>query len=310
MPRLIDDIRRIHGLFPPRFVPAAKKAQWDAYVTKLAAFLEERQLPVVLGDNVAQYYYEASDQEHWDLRYDFPNLAPPWPVFWIEHRLPRKIHSTEGDTDLGIYGCNGRTGALFFGAKVEDVIGEGIPEGTKWVLTAELFIEYGLERDRIEGPHGTCFFAIDGMGRLLETPYMQSWAPAQYNDLIRNLVAWLHPALLTICFLHCKNVRVEENPVPIKLAKRYAERHRGLKPTGFKTLVIEPLKQILRTQGRSGTVGVQKALHICRGQFWDYREGRGLFGKYHQLVWHDSTVRGVQKTPGAKPPPREVKVKL
>jgi hypothetical protein len=48
-------------------------------------------------------------------------------------------------------------------------------------------------------------------------------------------------------------------------------------------------------------------MHICRGHFKDYREGRGLFGKYHQLVWHPSLVRG---TKGDKPAAREIEVKL
>jgi hypothetical protein len=98
------------------------------------------------------------------------------------------------------------------------------------------------------------------------------------------------------------------NNVSMALAKKYMARH-GVDPTPYKTLVIEPLKQILRQEGghQQGGNSLQKALHICRGHFRDYREGRGLFGKYHQLVWMPSLVRG---TRGSKAPPREIEVKV
>ena len=33
--------------------------------------------------------------------------------------------------------------------------------------------------------------------------------------------------------------------------------------------------------------GLKRALHICRGHFKDYREGRGLFAKTHGIWWWD-----------------------
>jgi hypothetical protein len=35
-------------------------------------------------------------------------------------------------------------------------------------------------------------------------------------------------------------------------------------------------------------------MHICRARFRDYREGRGLFGKDHQLVRTSRIVRGTR----------------
>ena len=52
-----------------------------------------------------------------------------------------------------------------------------------------------------------------------------------------------------------------------------------------------------------------RAMHICRGHFKDYRQGKGLFGRYHQLVWQPAIVRGSKSEP--KPPAtREYEVKL
>jgi hypothetical protein len=148
---------------------------------------------------------------------------------------------------------------------------------------------------------------VDAEGRVTGHPQMQSMSDDEHRDVMRSFISWLNPALLAVSFLHCKNVKMVENSVPPKLQKRYGERHQGHRLAGYKTLVIEPLKQILRSQGGSGQVGLAKAMHICRGHFRDYREGKGLFGKYHQLVWTPAIIRG---TKGKEAPPREIEVKL
>jgi hypothetical protein len=312
MPRLIDDIRCAGRLQMPHFVHPSCEARWAAHATRLAGILRE-EIPVILIDNVAEYFFEASDQEHWDIRKHFPNLAPPFPVFWMEHRFARKIHSKEcGDTDLSAIAPGARVGMLFLGAPPENVTGEGIPASTRWVLVIEMFIDYGLALDgEIQGPHGSICMAIDEHGAAIERPYMQSYVDSSdefMQHLMRSVMGWTHPALLAISFLHCRNVSMMDHAVPARLAKRYRERHKGLKPTAYKTLVIEPLKAVLRTEGRAGAVGIQKAIHICRGHFRDYREGRGLFGRIHQLVWMPSTVRGGGATD--KPPAREMEIKV
>jgi hypothetical protein len=100
--------------------------------------------------------------------------------------------------------------------------------------------------------------------------------------------------------------RVEHDRVPPSLAKKFRARY-GTNPTPYRTLVIEPLKQILRHEGRSDQVGVAKAMHICRGHSRDYREGRGLFGKYKQLKWTPQIVRGSR---GRSVPAPEVEVRI
>jgi hypothetical protein len=89
------------------------------------------------------------------------------------------------------------------------------------------------------------------------------------------------------------------------LAKKFRQKH-NREPAKWKTLVIEPLKQILRGEGRSGTLGLAKAMHICRGHFRDYREGRGLFGKYHGEFWQPAHVKGTKGKLG----PRQVEVRV
>jgi hypothetical protein len=63
----------------------------------------------------------------------------------------------------------------------------------------------------------------------------------------------------------------------------------------YHTLNIHPMREILRREGQQDSLGLQKALHICRGHFRDYTQGRGLFGKHKGLYWVDQHMRGSSK---------------
>jgi len=56
-------------------------------------------------------------------------------------------------------------------------------------------------------------------------------------------------------------------------------------------LEIDPMKEVLRTEGQVATVGLQKALHICRGHFKTYDE-KPLFGRLKGTFWWPQTLRG------------------
>jgi len=308
MPRLIDDIRNAGRLGMPWYVADDQIANWKQHTNRVLGILQDPTIPVICIDNVAEYLYAGTDQEEWNLDRDFPNLAPPFPIFWCEHRMVRTIRSTKGDTDVTkLLPQGGRVGHLFIAAERDQWKGEGIPDEAKWVFWCEIFADYHKPEVTADGSHGSIFMCIDAEGRLIERPWMQSYSDPVHNEMIKNVMAWLNPSLLAISFMHCKNVTMVDNPVPPKLARRYRERHEGARLTPHKTLIIEPLKQILRHQGRSHEVGLAKAMHICRGHFRDYRQGAGLFGKYNQLVWTPSVIRG---TKGKAAPAREIEVKL
>jgi hypothetical protein len=313
MARLIDELRSAAGVKMPRFVVPEKQAAWANHARHLWKLIEDMgdELPVIVADNVAEYYFTGTGQEQWNIQNDFPNVAPPYPLYWLEHHLPKHIHSEQGDTDLGYLPLAGaRVGWLLITVPVEDAVGTNIPANTKWICMADHFYQWGRAKDgMIEGPHGAMVFPIDERGQVIEPPMMHTYTRGTPEDrhLAVCMMGGLNPVLLTISFLHCKNVKTEDHVVPAKLAKRRAERHGGPRPMRYKTLVIEPLKQTLRRVGGSDKHGIAKAMHICRGQFWDYREGPGLFGKLNILCWHEAHVRG---TKGKRPAPRELKVKL
>jgi hypothetical protein len=308
MPRLIDDIRAKHRLAMPWCVEQSKVGAWKRHAEALSKFLDG-DLPVIKIDNVAEYYYSGTDQEYWDLREHFPNLAPPFELAWYEFRMPKKICSKEcGVTAIEEVMPHGRVGVLMFGSDRANVKGQDIPENMRWAVTCEIFIDYGHSGGGINGPHGTIFLAIDAEGRLIQTPFMQSFAGPEHAEMMKSLINWTFPVLLAVSFMHCRNVKILDEPVIKPLAKKYHART-GRWPVRYKTIEITPLKEILRREGRSESVGLQQALHICRGHFRDYRQGKGLFGKFHQLVWMPQTVRGTKHEEKKRPVP-EYEVKL
>lgn len=49
----------------------------------------------------------------------------------------------------------------------------------------------------------------------------------------------------------------------------------------------------MATEGRSGELGLRKALHICRGHFKHF-EDKPLFGRVRGTFWWGSMVRGTE----------------
>lgn len=309
MPRLIDDLRANGKVRMPHWVARRQEAGWMNYARRLSDLVSDAALPVLLIDNVADYFYSVTEQEYWSLDKDFPNIAPPFPMFWTEFKMARVIHSETGDVDVSRWlPQGGRVGQLFTAIDPAAAKWTGdLPEGTRWIYWCEMWVDYKREGCTADGPHGGTFLCVDAEGRALGRPWMQSFAEDEDEHIMKTIMAWYNPSFLAISFLHCKNVAIVDHAVDAPLAKKWASKHGGLRPTPYKTLVIEPLKAILRTEGRAHEHGLAKAMHICRGHFRDYREGRGLFGKYHQLVWTPSVVRG---TKGKAAAPREIEVKM
>ena len=65
MPRLLDDIRTADRFSMPWFVAPERQDAWASMVQSLRELLLNPDLPVLLIDNVATYYFVGSDQEHW-----------------------------------------------------------------------------------------------------------------------------------------------------------------------------------------------------------------------------------------------------
>lgn len=210
--------------------------------------------------NVSDYMItveERSPAKRWDWMQDFPNVALPYDAMWFEYRHP------SGERIGVLANAMDETGFHIF----EFMLRGGAPIGPFRVLRV--------------------FLNLDGtVSRPPEYIY-----PINYDDLgVSDIL--IAPVFMAISFLHCKNVAIEDAPFIGPRQQRRALERKGIKQAKFKTLVIEPMKQVLKTEGGIETNGLKKAMHICRGHFATYSEDKPLFGKYSGTFWRPAHVRG------------------
>lgn|GEM_PF-3127150 len=267
-------------------------------------------VPLFVIDNVVNYFFTPTGDHTWGPM-SFPNIAPPYPVFWMEGRDPNPAPARSEMSlshGLGI-------GALFvaYGRDDMEILDSGIlaggraardhlepfaaDENTRWVLSALLF----QQSPTVGRPPlylGEIATRVCADGRPWTGPgelslYCPSWPPELVAGIDREtlITATYYPMLLAISFLHCGNVVVQE-AAPGRVYDRTARRRGEARPVRFHTLHIEALQRILR-RAQADTPGVflQQALHICRGHFKNY-ESSGLFGKHHGLYWWKDQTRG------------------
>lgn len=209
MNRLIDDLRAIHRVHRPRVVDKSRHDAWQKYSASLWPMLKDPRLLVVTINAVAIYYWE-SEREMWNLdnRDDFKDLTPPRPLMWFEYRFPERMRSEGRVLQLVPPGVKRlretRTGALVITCRRDQVVGEGIPEGTKLVVMIETFFDYGITpTPEIEGPQGAWTLALDDDGRILEVPYCQSFTGDNQaaQKYMKDGIAVIHPPLLALSWL-------------------------------------------------------------------------------------------------------------
>ncbi len=260
---------------------------------------------VLVADNVAEYFFAASGQEWWNAD-DFPNVAPPFPSFWVEATKPSRIFSDE----LGVRHV-GRTwptnfGALFMAKAVDELSATSkalIPGDSRWAVSAMLYHEYRnlpAKREFIAGPVAVVSFGVRANGTIAKMDggtWRSVVVPSRKHDraqlalLADDAMVFLNPLLLAVSFLHCKNVDARPVDQPARLSKKWEEEH-GRALVRYHVLDIDPMRKVLRDEGGAETHGLQKALHICRGHFMTYTEEAPLFGKLTGTFWRESHVRG------------------
>jgi hypothetical protein len=236
-------------------------------------------------DNVAEYVITVSDQEYWDLMQDFPNIAPPYPVMWFEHVVPQIFNSKTSGLHTEQHGFKK------FGLLVMSIPGIKLGEG-KWLSHIHLFIE--TKEEVIAKSPVECSIGINsdgsptGLFTLEVEKKNEEWLK---RNKITSLIMEIAPTLLAICFMHCKNVTIKTNN-PIRKCNH--TQHAPM--VSYNTIDIEPMKKVLKHNGKSEVTGIRKALHICRGHFKDYRDNAGL-GRGHAkgIYWWSQHIRGSAK---------------
>ena len=261
---------------------------------------------VIDASNVGDYYLQNIETIH-DAIKSLPNLAPPFEKFFLEFKTPHELKASYA-TRL-TQDWPSRWGIL---CGSQEIIETG--STIKWALCLKLFVPHkvlgelgpiwlwNIRVDALGGPE-----IIDGKVQYEYMPLgvlkvaLQLSSPQEREELLQtmagNTFGMIFPALLAISFMHCKNVvlRKEVPPVVQQTVKQKRQRVQPHQPVTSHVLDIEPMKQILKTEGQSESVGLQRALHICRGHFSTYTEDHKLFGKYAGTFWIPQHVRGSQE---------------
>jgi hypothetical protein len=243
---------------------------------------------VIVGDEVGEYVTSLVDV---DMTSECGVIAPPFENFWIEFRAKNELKIESW-------------GLLF---SVHDAVKEPeLREGDRWVLQVDLVIE--TRKGDMWGPGVRYLVPVqadgcmspgdsDGTGSLFGQ--VASCARTDESDLggqalwAGTLNRYLFAGLLTLSFMHCKNVDVVEIAPPPALSRKH-EKRTGLPLVTYKTLDISPMRKVLDSEGGAQTNGLRKAMHICRGHFKSYTAEAPLFGRHQGTYWWADRIRGDQ----------------
>ena len=144
--------------------------------------------------------------------------------------------------------------------------------------------------------------------------------PLRYLDKTWHYYALYRVPLTTICFMNCKNVKVNWLPPPDKAyIKSFARKHDGKRPsTHVGTINITPMTRLI-----SAAVYANKdpskspreiAASICRGHFKTYTNDHPLFGKIVGTFWWNcqrvGSNRQTPKNQNRKSTPSTLKASL
>lgn len=214
---------------------------------------------------------------------NIPNGMPPFANLWIEANF-----SMEGR--WAQVGCLIKT--LGFESSKSLLAGRLVGNteavvGSKWVAYYSSWSSDGYEAKGKPIRHdvGTIVF-LDKSGKVLAF-FSRGGSGGRESRQIST--DWAFISSMAMSFMHCKNVRQIE--AKDDRGEQFHKQHK-VPRFRYRTLVIDPMKEVLRTEGGLEANGLKKALHICRGHFATYSNDKPLFGKYNGTFWKPDHVRG------------------
>jgi hypothetical protein len=245
--------------------------------------------PVIAADDVAAYALSLPRGTRMDDVVS--SMAPPFERFFVE------FQKVPNDDMLHAWGAlvesRDDPGPI---EQFEDDIGK-----PRWILELTSFLE--REKGKPFGPvathvvglaeDGTWFRHSDGgvwwgggpVGMSVEPPdeAVQDW-----GDFIAQL---MFPVLLSISFMHCKNVEVRPVVPPRRLSRKHRKVH-GHELVRYHVLDVQPIRRILDGCRKGSRDDLRRALHICRGHFKTFSPDAPLLGRHVGTYWWDPQVRG------------------
>jgi hypothetical protein len=288
-------------------LPPADLKEW-VHASEAACRETIAACPVVVADNVAEYYFGVSSKMEFDYMTDSPNCRPPFPRMFVEFRRPQWFRDANGVRPFG------NQFPELWGQIVDTLPTAELPRRTGHPVTDEgllpmldlpdvayilRFVEVEIRRNVLLPGAITGYLPITAAGAVLAPIKLilsgsNVMDRAKALEVIDNRGQFFHCGMLTFSFMNCKNVTTRVvDPEPGLNRKRLRA---NLEPfLRYHTIVIEPMKQVLRTEGGVEANGLAKALHICRGHFATYTADHPLFGHFVGTVWKPAHVRGSAK---------------
>ena len=173
----------------------------------------EPDTPVILIDNVADYYHRGTDKRQWDLERDFPCVAPPWPQALFEWR--RRTSSGA----RAAAACHWRTGLAAdddMQAFVSRTLGDDVPEwpDAHWLIFASFYVADATHAVQALPLRAWLPVAKDGspgtMALEYATPARDALGEGQVRQEVTRLMA---VPMLAVTFAHCRNVSERSAPI-------------------------------------------------------------------------------------------------
>lgn len=259
--------------------------------------------------NVADYVQAHGKEQGWDKPTTFTCARPPFPKTVLSYDVmvsaeatedgklerilpPKMCHATVSVSELSVDALRAHVRTT----TTPDTI-------LAWIdsiqPTLSLSIKFATEGMDIPG---TWILLMDAQGAILsdDAVRLQTSMERKEDNPFRHEVNGLWAinsvpiVLATFTFMNCRNVEVIDNP-PSRQQRRESERTGTPAPPSYKTLRIQPFmtKRIGASTGRTVSTEAEISLHIVRGHFKDYREGKGL-GRAHVkgVYWWHPQLRG------------------
>jgi hypothetical protein len=260
-------------------------ARWDDITSAQRHDLLEAQK--IFVDDIARWYWSYPSDDLSPLT--VAHAMPPFPYTWLEWDRPR-----QDDIWPGLK----MSARELLPQTIGCLVLRDPPENGLVRVEFRIFTDEAFWKARWGPNPSRQFCGLDGSicestGEIVDpTAFIGKEVPAD----LKEQWAWFIQTTAQICitsfaFLQCTNVEARSITLPETRARR-RQQQPALRGLRYHHLVVEPIRRKASAEAGESDVSIVRALHICRGHFADYREGKGLFGKLHGVFWVDAHVRG------------------
>lgn len=266
---------------------------------------------------IADWYFQEAEVYEVSLRDQFPSVVAPFPVTYIEYKIPStwKIKNpATGAWDIvrtphepdDYFSClivqeklsdNFTGNSPSEGEVINQILGS-LKEPAPPKFKQFTFFFVGNK----EKCQPACWVEnyVDVNGRMMGGPVndvhhlLESKTEERgeaYGHLVR---AYGYPIYFALSLLTCKNVTLRERGISSK-DRKHAAKVKSI-PFNYRDVMISSLRKSIAAGAHGAGNSVVTAMRLAEGHWKDYTQGNGLFGKLHGMFWWDDYVKIVRGT--------------